>query len=78
MIQACMVGTIFAKLSRPKRRAESILFSRNAVVCLRDGALCLCARMANTRSSHLVECHVRAILISRKVRDLNTTYVAKE
>ncbi len=69
MIQACMVGTIFAKLSRPKRRAETLLFSRNAVVLRRDGHLCLCVRMANMRSSHLVECHVRAILISRKVTE---------
>ncbi len=69
MIQACMVGTIFAKLARPKKRSEAILFSRNAVVCLRDGHLCLCARFANMRSSHLVECHVRAILVSRKVTE---------
>jgi potassium inwardly-rectifying channel subfamily J len=69
MIQACMVGTIFAKLSRPKRRTESILFSRNAAVCLRDGALCLCFRVANMRLSHLVEVHARAILISKKVTE---------
>lgn len=69
MIQACMVGIIFAKLSRPKKRADSLIFSKNAVVCLRDGALYLCFRVANMRSSHLVECHTRAILVSKKVTE---------
>jgi hypothetical protein len=32
-----MVGIVFAKLSRPKKRAQTLLFSRNAVICHRDG-----------------------------------------
>ena len=64
-----MVGTIFAKLARPKRRTDTILFSKNAVVCRRDGELCICFRVANMRTSHLVEAHVRAILISKKVTE---------
>ena len=69
VIQACMVGTIFAKLSRPKKRVETLLFSRNAVVCNRDGVLTLLFRVANLRPSHLVEAHVRATVISRKVTE---------
>ncbi len=69
MIQATMVGTIFAKLARPKRRSETLLFSRNAVVCNRDGVLNLLFRIANLRPSHLIEAHVRGIVISRKVTD---------
>ena len=69
MIQACMVGTVFAKLTRPKKRAETLMFSKNAVVCQRDGYLCLCFRVGNMRSSHLVETHTRAILVSKKVTD---------
>jgi potassium inwardly-rectifying channel subfamily J len=67
IIQACMVGTIFAKLTRPKKRAQTLLFSKNATVCYRDGFLCLCFRLANMRQSQLVETHVRAILVSKKV-----------
>ncbi|XP_055309880.1 inward rectifier potassium channel irk-1-like, partial [Sitodiplosis mosellana] len=33
LIQAFMVGIVFAKLSRPKKRAQTLLFSRNAVIC---------------------------------------------
>eukprot|EP00095_Tigriopus_kingsejongensis_P008999 snap_masked-scaffold963_size76285-processed-gene-0.10 protein:Tk08999 transcript:snap_masked-scaffold963_size76285-processed-gene-0.10-mRNA-1 annotation:"atp-sensitive inward rectifier potassium channel 12" len=69
IIQACMVGTIFAKLTRPKKRAETLMFSKNAIVCQRDGYLSLCFRLANMRSSHLVECHTRAILVSKKVTE---------
>ena len=44
MIQACMVGIIFSKLARPKKRASTLMFSRNAVVCQRDGTNCLLFR----------------------------------
>ncbi len=64
-----MVGTIFAKLTRPKKRAQTLLFSKNAVVCQRDGYLCLCFRVGNMRHSQLVETHVRAILVSKKVTE---------
>ena len=58
-----MVGTIFAKMSRPKKRAETMLFSNNAIICYRDGVLSLLFRVANLRSSHLIETHVRYIVI---------------
>lgn len=67
MIQACMVGIIFSKLSRPKKRAATLMFSKNAVICQRDGVNCLLFRVGNMRLSTLVEAHVRAILISKKV-----------
>ena len=44
-------------------------FSRNAVVCSRDGVLALLFRVANLRPSHLIEAHVRALVISRKVTE---------
>ena len=69
LIDGCMIGTIFAKLARPKKRSETLLFSRNAVVCNRDGKLTLLFRVANLRPSHLVEAHVRATVISRKVTE---------
>lgn len=67
MIQAFMVGVVFAKLSRPKKRTQTLLFSRNAVICLRDGVLCLMFRVGDMRKSHIIEAHVRAQLIRQKV-----------
>ena len=59
------------------------MFSKNAVICQRDGVNCLLfrycriviasssssddCRVGNMRLSTLVEAHVRAILISKKV-----------
>lgn len=68
MIQAFMVGVVFAKLSRPKKRTQTLLFSRNAVICQRDGILCLMFRVGDMRKSHIIEAHVRAQLIKKKVR----------
>ncbi len=44
IIQALMTGLVFAKLSRPKKRAETLMFSKNAVICKRDGQYCLLFR----------------------------------
>uniref|UniRef100_A0A1B0AA46 Uncharacterized protein n=1 Tax=Glossina pallidipes TaxID=7398 RepID=A0A1B0AA46_GLOPL len=57
-IQAFMVGIVFAKLSRPKKRAQTLLFSRNAVICHRDGVPCLMFRVGDMRKSHIIEAHV--------------------
>ncbi|CAH0701152.1 unnamed protein product [Spodoptera exigua] len=66
-IQAFMVGIVFAKLSRPKKRAQTLLYSQKAVICLRDGQLCLMFRVGDMRKSHIVEAHIRAQIIRRKI-----------
>jgi len=64
MIQAFMVGIIFAKMARPKQRTQTLLFSRNAVICQRDGQLCLMFRVGDMRErSHLISASVRAQII---------------
>ena len=45
IIQALMTGLVFAKLSRPKKRAETLMFTKNAVVCKRDNIICLLFRV---------------------------------
>lgn len=70
MISACMAGIVFAKLARPKARAHTIMFSKNAVITLRNGQLWLMFRLGNMRKSHLIEAHVRAqIIYHRKVSE---------
>uniref|UniRef100_A0AAY5L681 ATP-sensitive inward rectifier potassium channel 14 n=1 Tax=Esox lucius TaxID=8010 RepID=A0AAY5L681_ESOLU len=63
IIDSFMIGTIMAKMVRPKKRAQTLLFSHNAVISMRDGNLCLMWRLGNMRKSHIVEAHVRAQLI---------------
>ncbi|XP_063981362.1 uncharacterized protein LOC135164696 isoform X2 [Diachasmimorpha longicaudata] len=66
MIQAFMVGIVFAKMSRPKQRTQTLLFSRNAVICQRDGELSLMFRVADMRKSHIIGATVRAQVIRTK------------
>ncbi|XP_025837166.1 G protein-activated inward rectifier potassium channel 3 isoform X2 [Agrilus planipennis] len=67
MIQAFMVGVVFAKISRPQKRTQTLLFSRNAVICHRDGIPCLMFRVGDMRKSHIIEAHIRAQLIHHKI-----------
>ena len=65
--QALMTGIVFAKLSRPKKRAETLMFSKSACICKQDGDLCLLLRVGDMRKSQIVEAHIRAVLIKKKV-----------
>jgi inward rectifier potassium channel len=56
---AMMSGLTFAKFSRPTAR---IRFSRRCVVCVRDGVPSLMFRMANVRSSQIVEAQTHVVL----------------
>ena len=65
--QALMTGIVFAKLSRPKKRAETLMFSKSACICKQDGDLCLLLRVGDMRKSQIVEAHIRAVLIKKKI-----------
>ncbi|XP_053116786.1 ATP-sensitive inward rectifier potassium channel 14 [Hemicordylus capensis] len=67
IIDAFIIGAIMVKIAKPKKRNETLVFSENAVVAMRDGKLCLMWRVANLRKSHLVEAHVRAQLLQPRV-----------
>ncbi|KAJ0000698.1 hypothetical protein NQD34_005718 [Periophthalmus magnuspinnatus] len=69
IIESFMIGTIMAKMARPKKRNQTLMFSKNAVISLRDGKLCLMWRVGNLRRSHIVEAHVRAQLIRSYVTE---------
>lgn len=57
---------MFVKISQPNKRAETLVFSRNAVISLRDDKLCLMFRVGDLRSSHIVGANMRAKLIKSK------------
>lgn len=66
MIDALMVGCMFVKISRPKKRAEALLFSRTCVIANRDDQLCLMFRLGDLRESHMVDAKVHAKLIKSR------------
>lgn len=55
IFQSFMVGILFAKLTRPKARTQTILFSKNAIVSLRDEQLCLIFRVGDMRKSKILD-----------------------
>ncbi|XP_035239024.1 ATP-sensitive inward rectifier potassium channel 14 [Anguilla anguilla] len=67
IIDAFIIGAVMAKIAKPKKRNETLVFSNAAVVALRDGKLCMMWRVGNLRRSHLVEAHVRAQLLKPRV-----------
>ncbi|RXM91268.1 G protein-activated inward rectifier potassium channel 4 [Acipenser ruthenus] len=70
MIDALMVGCMFVKISRPKKRAQTLIFSKSCVISHRDEELCLMFRIGDLRDSHMVDAKVRAKLIkSRQTKE---------
>ncbi|KAG5262799.1 hypothetical protein AALO_G00279040 [Alosa alosa] len=66
IIDAFIIGAVMAKMAKPKKRNETLVFSHNATVAMRDNKLCLMWRVGNLRKSHLVEAHVRAQLLKSR------------
>jgi potassium inwardly-rectifying channel subfamily J len=65
LIQALWVGLVYTKLSHPKTRHRTLLWSKQAVISLRDGFLTLQCRLGDMRHrSTLVEAHIRMYFVS--------------
>jgi potassium inwardly-rectifying channel subfamily J len=67
ILEGLVVGLVFLKISRAKKRSETLMFSREAVICHRDGKKFFMFRVADTRTSHLLEAHVRAQFVQKRV-----------
>ncbi|XP_018564209.1 ATP-sensitive inward rectifier potassium channel 12-like [Anoplophora glabripennis] len=74
VIEAFLVGIFFAKITRPKLRTQTLRFSRYAVICQRDGVLCLMFRVGDMRKkSRIIETKIKAQLIRpRKTKEGET------
>ncbi|EFA09000.2 ATP-sensitive inward rectifier potassium channel 12-like Protein [Tribolium castaneum] len=62
-IDAFFLGIVFAKMTRPKLRTQTILFSKNAVVSRQDGAMCLMFRVGDMRKNPLIGAEIRAQVV---------------
>jgi len=68
ILEGIVVGLVLLKMSRAKKRSATLIFSRNAVICQRDGQLTLMFRVADLRTkSTLLQATIRAQLISSRV-----------
>ncbi|OQV13584.1 ATP-sensitive inward rectifier potassium channel 12 [Hypsibius exemplaris] len=68
-LQSILVGVLFAKLSRPKMRSETLMFSKEACICKRDGRMHFMFRIGDMRRSHIVEAHIRVMCMKERVTE---------
>lgn len=66
VVDASMVGIVYAKMIRPPKH-EDFIFSRKAVICQRDGKLCLIIRAADFKQAHSIDSKIRAYLFEEKI-----------
>ena len=62
IVDALLLGLVYAKVSRPGKRATTVVFSENCVIALRDGKMCLMFQVGDIRKRQLLEAHVRLYL----------------
>ncbi|XP_067089463.1 inward rectifier potassium channel 16-like [Osmerus mordax] len=62
-IDTAIIGIIVAKMASARKRAQTVGFSKCAVVNLRDGVLCLSWRLGDFRRNHILEGTTRAQLV---------------
>ena len=68
-VNCAMLGLLFAKLARPKNRGKTIMFSKRAVVTVRDEHLCLMFRYVDLRYKRLLDTNMRAVIIRPKLTE---------
>lgn len=62
ILQGLMSGIIFAKMTLPKKRTRTLMFSKNAVINLRDGFYCLMFRVGDIRANQIIDTTMRVVL----------------
>ncbi|KAF6361627.1 G protein-activated inward rectifier potassium channel 1 isoform X1 [Rhinolophus sinicus] len=66
IVDAFLIGCMFIKMSQPKKRAETLMFSEHAVISMRDGKFTLMFRVGNLRNSHMVSAQIRCKLLKSR------------
>jgi potassium inwardly-rectifying channel subfamily J len=67
LLESIMGGIVLVKLSRPKKRTETLIFSRSAVLATRDGELCLMCRLGDIRRTHIICALAKMFLIQTRL-----------
>ena len=63
-----MVGLVFSKLSRPRNRSKTIIFSNQAIVTMRNRRLCLIIRIGDLRDDNFIlGTQISAKIVRRRI-----------
>ncbi len=73
LIDSFMLGLIFSKLTRPRNRRKTMVFSDKAVLYKKDGDTFFAFRVCDLRRSQIVECHIRLVLYWNRLIDPGAT-----
>ncbi|XP_054742735.1 ATP-sensitive inward rectifier potassium channel 15 [Anastrepha obliqua] len=65
-IEGMLVSMVYAKTARPAKQITKLKFSDKAVICFRDGKLCLLFRVCDPRKQQTIESKIRVYLITDK------------
>ncbi|XP_034019540.1 LOW QUALITY PROTEIN: ATP-sensitive inward rectifier potassium channel 8 [Thalassophryne amazonica] len=65
IINAIMLGCIFMKTAQSNRRAETLIFSRHAVIAVRNNRLCFMIRIGDLRKSMIIGATVRLQVVRK-------------
>lgn len=65
VINAIMLGCIFMKTAQANRRAETLIFSKHAVISVRNNKLCFMIRLGDLRKSMVISASVRMQVVRR-------------
>ncbi|XP_059809198.1 ATP-sensitive inward rectifier potassium channel 11-like [Hypanus sabinus] len=65
IVNAVMLGCIFMKTAQANRRAETIIFSKHAVIAQRNGRLCFMFRVGDLRKSMIISATIRMQLVKK-------------
>ncbi|XP_034976178.1 ATP-sensitive inward rectifier potassium channel 11 [Zootoca vivipara] len=65
LINAIMLGCIFMKTAQAHRRAETLIFSKHAVIALREGKLCFMLRVGDLRKSMIISATIRMQVVRK-------------
>jgi len=75
IIQAFMVGLVFSKLSRPRNRSKTVIFSTHACIMQRDKKLCLVIRIGDLRDDNFIlGTSISVKILRRKVTEEGELY----
>ncbi|XP_053576618.1 ATP-sensitive inward rectifier potassium channel 11 [Bombina bombina] len=65
VINAIMLGCIFMKTAQAHRRAETLIFSKHAVIALRNGKLCFMFRVGDLRKSMIISATINMQVVRK-------------
>ncbi|XP_066140668.1 inward rectifier potassium channel 4-like isoform X2 [Euwallacea fornicatus] len=63
VMQGFMAAIIFSKMTKPRVRSQTLMFSKKIAISLKNRKLCLMFRVGDIRLRHIVDSKVRAFVV---------------